>query len=106
MPPDVAQSLTITSCRSSRSRHPPAYFEDFHTANTTVSTRYPINNYLSYHSLSSSFQTIISSINSNHEPCSYNEASKSACWQSAMQAELQQHMNSYSSSPGKGNHWL
>lgn len=86
---DAAQSPTFPPRRSTRSHHPPAYLEDFHTTNTTVSTRYPINNYLSYHSLSASFKTTISSINSAHEPRSYNEASKSACWQSAMQPELQ-----------------
>jgi len=90
-PPDVAQSPTIQldlPFRSTRHRRQPAYLEDFHTVHTTVSKRYPINNYLSYHSLSSSFHTLVSSINFSHEPRSYNEASKSVCWQSAMQVEL------------------
>jgi len=90
-PPDIAQLPTIQldlPRRSTRPRRQPTYLEDFHTAHTTVSKRYPIHNYLSYHSLSSSFQTIISSINSNHEPRSYKEASKSACWQFSMQAKL------------------
>jgi len=44
---------------------------------------------LSYNSLSSNFRNVISSINSHPEPQTYNEASKHASWQSAMQDELQ-----------------
>ena len=75
--------------RSTRPHRKPAYLADFHTATNTVSSRYPIHNYLSYNSLSSNFRNIIFSINSHHEPQTYNEASKHAYWQFAMQDELQ-----------------
>ena len=60
LPPSTSPDL---SRRSTRPRRQPAYPVDFQTANNTLSTRYPIHNYLSYNSLSSNFKTIISSIN-------------------------------------------
>jgi len=56
----------------------PAYLANLHTTTNIVSSRYPIHNYLSYNSLCSNFRNIISSINSHHEPLTYNKASKHA----------------------------
>jgi len=70
--------------RSARPHRQPAYLADFYT----VCSRNPIHNYLSYNSLFSNFRNIISSINSHPEPRTYNEVSKHASWQSAMQDEL------------------
>jgi len=64
--------------RSTRSRRPPTYLEDFQTdlpAVHNVSSNYPLSNYVSYHALSPSFKHMILPISSHMEPRNYNEAS-------------------------------
>ena len=80
--------------RSTRTRHPPIYIQDYHraltseTATNSTSVRYPLNSVLSYSRLSSSYRHFIMSISSSTEPTSYVEASRLDCWIKAMQAEL------------------
>ena len=68
------------------------YLHDFHTSSThtnNVSTKYPISNFVSYKSLSSTFKKFVFSVSSHMEPQSYVEASKHPCWQQAMKEELE-----------------
>jgi len=51
-------------------------------------TKYLIENFVSYASLSSHFKKAILFIYAHHEPCSYEEASKHSCWNIAMQEEI------------------
>ena len=77
--------------RSTRSRRPPTYLEDFQTdlpAIHNVSSNYPLRNYVSYHALSPGFKHMILSISSHMEPRNYNEASQQTYWQLAMKSEL------------------
>ena len=72
-------------------RRAPAYLEDFHTELPyahTVSSKYPINNFVSYHALSSDFKHTIVSFSSSIEPHNYEDASKHDCWKKAIEDEL------------------
>ena len=83
--------LNIPLRRSNRQRKAPTYLADFQTDLTTtnsLSTKYPINNFVSYKSLSLAFKCTILSISSHSEPHTYREVSKHACWKQAMQEEL------------------
>ena len=74
--------LNIPLRRSNRQRNALAYLADFQTDLTitnSVSTKYPINNFVSYKSLSPAFKCTILSISSHSEPHTYREASKHAC---------------------------
>ncbi|XP_062018169.1 DNA repair protein RAD5A-like [Rosa rugosa] len=52
-------------------------------------TRYPLSNYISYHSFSSSHRSFIANITRNVEPNSFAEAIKNSQWQEAMTYEIQ-----------------
>ena len=74
--------LNIPLRRSNRQRKALAYLADFQTDLTTtnsVSTKYPINNFVSYKSLSPAFKCTILSISSHSEAHTYREASKHVC---------------------------
>jgi len=78
--------------RSTRPKCTLAYLDEFHIdlpSTQTLSTRYPISNFLSYNALSSNFKHVISSFTSHTKPKSYEEASQDPCWKQAMEAELE-----------------
>ena len=80
--------------RSSRTRQPPTYLQNFHRALTShadtspTKVKYPLHSVLSYSRLSHSHKHFIMSITAITEPSSYAEASSHDCWIKAMQAEL------------------
>jgi len=77
--------------RYTRVRRAPAYLEYFHSdfpSTHAVSSKYPINNFIPYHALSSNFKHIITSFSSSMESHNYEDASKLDCWKEAMVAEL------------------
>jgi len=77
--------------RSTRARRAPTYLEGFQTnlASThTVSSKYPIDNFVSYNQLSSNFKHIVASFSSSTEPRNYEEASIHDCWKKEMEDEL------------------
>jgi len=77
--------------RSTRARSTLAYLEEFHTnlpSVHTVSSKYPINNFVSYNKLSSNFKHTVASFSSSIEPHNYEDASKHDCWKKAMEDEL------------------
>jgi len=88
----VDQLIPNSPWRSTRPRRTPAYLEGFHInlpSTQTVSTRYPISNFLSYNALSSNFKNVFSSFTSHTKPKSYEEASQHPRWKQAMEAELE-----------------
>jgi len=77
--------------RSTRAKRAPTYLEDFHTdlpSAHTVSSKYAIDNFVSYNQLSSNFKHIVHSFSSSTEPRNYEDASKHDCWKKAMEDEL------------------
>ena len=72
--------------RSTRTRHPPTYLQDFHHAltsladTTSTKVKYPLHFVLSYSHLSPSHKNFIMSITASTEPSSYAEASRFDCW--------------------------
>lgn len=60
-----------------------------YSCSNIYSTEHPIRNYLSFDSLSPEYRSYALNISIDREPSSYQEASQSACWQQAMQAELE-----------------
>ncbi|KAL2325560.1 hypothetical protein Fmac_024618 [Flemingia macrophylla] len=87
-------SSPIVLRRSSRTCQPPPYLKDFHvtfasaTSHYSSGIRYPLDSYISYNRLSSSFRHFTLSLYSTIEPTSYAEASKSDCWIKAMKEEI------------------
>jgi len=78
--------------RSARAKRPPTYLQDFHTdfpSTHSVSSKYPINNFVSYSALSSNFKSRIASFSSSIEPKNNEDASKYDCWKKAMADELE-----------------
>ncbi|XP_020211585.1 uncharacterized protein LOC109796311 [Cajanus cajan] len=91
--PESAHS-TPAPRRSTRSHHPPSYLRDFHVTLTSTGSpsspgiRYPLESFISYAHLSSSFRHFILSISTTTEPNSFAEASKHDCWIKAMKDEI------------------
>ncbi|XP_029128789.1 uncharacterized protein LOC114916374 [Cajanus cajan] len=89
-----AASSPIVLRRSSRLCQPPSYLKYFHvtfpsaTSHHSSGIRYPLDSYISYNRLSSSFRHFTLSLSSTIEPTSYVEASKSDCWLKAMREEI------------------
>ena len=91
IPTETAEHTSLR--RSTRVRRTPTHLADFHTdmssAHTdTVCSKYLVNNFVSYHALSSNFQHTIASFSSSTEPQNYEDASKHDCWKEAMAEEL------------------
>jgi len=86
-------NMTNTSPRrSTRAKRPPAYLQDFNTDSSSthsVSTKYPITDFVSYSALSPNFKGLIASFSSSIEPKNYEDASKHDCWKKAMADELE-----------------
>ena len=89
--------------KSSRTHKPPSYLQEFHCHNAflpttsqsspttnqcTISTAFPISNFLSYSNLAPSYQSFVLNASSIQEPTSFHEASQDPKWCKAMQAEL------------------
>lgn len=86
--------VPISVRTSSRTSHPPSYLRDYH-CNLLHSkplpssiVLYPLNNYLSYDSLSPSYKHFVLQVSSHYEPTYYHEAIPFPHWRQAMHEEL------------------
>lgn len=86
-PPLQPETLDTIPQRSTRTTKPPNHFKDYFCATTT--TYYPVHDYLSYQSLSSTYKSYVMSLDAVAEPASYQEASQYPCWVEAMEKEIQ-----------------
>lgn len=81
--------------QSTRLSKPPSYLKDYHCSlihNTplpSLSTKYPLQNTISYDKLSPSFKAFTLNLSSHYEPQFYHQALPYAHWQEAMRAELE-----------------
>lgn len=71
--------------RSSRNTTQPTYLKDYHCnllMNCSVNTRakFPLQNFLTYDKLSSSYRNFVLHVSSNTEPTNYHEAALHAHW--------------------------
>jgi Reverse transcriptase (RNA-dependent DNA polymerase) len=71
--------------RSSRIPQPSTRLKDF----ITYKVQYPINNFISYHNISSRHISFLTSISQEREPYTYHEAIKYPTWCKAMKEELE-----------------
>ena len=90
-PPNVS----ISPSKPARTRNKPNYLHDYHCSliNSvehidTHSTTHPIQKYLSYDNLSSSYKAFVLSVSVIKEPTSFTQASLIPEWQQAMCSEL------------------
>ena len=60
--------------RSDRNRRMPIYLQYFQTSSNQVSTKYPIQTFINFNSISSNFRHTIKSISSHDEPQNYESA--------------------------------
>lgn len=98
LPQDFNQERdnNIVLRRSSRSRKPPSYLQEFHcniaaaAENNPICSNalYPLSNYIDYSNLSDSHRQYALTISTLQEPATYKQAIKSKEWIDAMQAEL------------------
>ncbi|XP_019258681.1 PREDICTED: uncharacterized protein LOC109236895 [Nicotiana attenuata] len=93
-PSDSSKPLSIAPepCpplrRSLRPKHPPLWLKDFVTPPSATTTPYSLANYVSYDSLSPSYQSFIAAFSSIVEPSSYAEAIQDSRWVEAMKSEI------------------
>lgn len=80
VPTDKPNETSVTPLKQSTSHwRPLAYLQDFQTTNISnniASTKYPIQSFLNYNSLSASCKPIIMSITLTVEPSNYEEVLK------------------------------
>jgi Reverse transcriptase (RNA-dependent DNA polymerase) len=86
--------------RSTRSKKTPPYLVDFHCSqvltspnhssqlSTSKGTRYPLKNFVSYHTFSKQHKVFLSSLAVESEPRSYSEAVQNPEWRATMSTEL------------------
>jgi len=79
---------TATLRRSDRNRRIPIYLQDFQTSSNQVSTKYPIQTFINFNSLSSNFRHTIMFISSHDEPQNYEAVIQNPLWVQATQNEL------------------
>jgi len=88
---EQSENVTASSRRSTHSRRMSAYLQDFEVSNisnNTISTKYPINSFLNYNSLSDNFKYTIMLVSSTEEPRNYEETIMHPSWVQAMKEEL------------------
>ncbi|KAL4027854.1 hypothetical protein IC575_011044 [Cucumis melo] len=92
--PNANEETTIR--KSTRITKPPSYLQAYHCSllttqspTTQKSTKYPINQYLSYQALSPTYKYSILQVSTKKEPSFYHEAVISQEWREAMKAELE-----------------
>ncbi|XP_070026237.1 uncharacterized protein [Nicotiana sylvestris] len=73
---------------SLRTKYPPLWLKDFVTQPSNTTTPYSMANYVSYNSLSPSYQSYIAAFSTIVEPSSYEEAIKDPRWVEAMKSEI------------------
>lgn len=100
-PPSSSQNIALPHIsppinrKSSRISKPPTYLKDYHcsliskTLLPSLSTKYPLQNSISYQKLFPSFKTFSLNISSHYEPQFYHQALPYAHWKEAMQLELE-----------------
>jgi len=94
--PDIDPSTILAPApltrRSERTKHPPTWHKDYvvdSQANaSTSSTRYPLQNFLSYSRFSAAQNTFFANVSGIKEPTTYAQALLDPNWQQAMQTEL------------------
>lgn len=87
-PPSTLIPLTTSlPRRSTRVSKPPPYLQSYKC--NTISTRYPIANYVSHNQLSPSYAQFCNSIYALKEPQFYHEAVGDSNWEAAMAVEIQ-----------------
>jgi len=89
---EQSETIAVSPRRSTRSRRPLAYLQDFDVPNLNnniVSTKYSIHSFLNYNSLSKYFKNTIMLITSTEEPQNYEEAVLHPSWIQAMKDELE-----------------
>uniref|UniRef100_A0A2N9HKX8 Integrase catalytic domain-containing protein n=1 Tax=Fagus sylvatica TaxID=28930 RepID=A0A2N9HKX8_FAGSY len=89
--------------KSTRPHKAPSYLQEFHcnsaslstashssstTAQGTISTNFPLSNFLSYSNLAPCYHSFVLNASTIREPTSFQEASQDPKWCEAMQAEL------------------
>jgi len=85
-------SVRVSTCL----KQPPGYLKDHHTTffsskyvtNHSSSTKYPIQNYISYHNCSPTYSSFCHNIYFIQEPKSFKEVIQHDCWKEAMQHEF------------------
>ena len=70
--------------RSDCNRRMPIYLQDFQSSSNRVSTKYPIQTFINFNSLSSNLRHTIMSISSHDEPQNYEVAIQNPLWVQAM----------------------
>lgn len=92
---DSTQSRAIASLRrSTRVSQPPKYLRDYHcsllglTVHPFSTSKYPIENYLSYDKLSSTYRFFALNVSTHTKPLFYHQAVPSPHWRAAMLDEL------------------
>ena len=91
-PQQPSPQLTI---KSTRTRKPPSYLQDFHCILATLAKAapsslvlYPLSNYLSYDKLSPSHKHFIFSFSNIVKPKCYHQAAQFVDWRATMDAEI------------------
>lgn len=74
---------TVQTQRPSRIHKPPSYLQDYQ-----CNVKYPLQNYLSYENLQSSYKHFIGQVSTIHEPSFYHQAVSNPEWRKAMAEEI------------------
>ena len=85
--PSLSNPFDSSLRRSTRVSKPPAYLPSYKC--NTLSTRYPIANFVSSHKLSHSYSHFYNSISALKEPQFYHQVVGDPNWEAAMAAELE-----------------
>ena len=86
LPSTLPTNFVPSLRRSTRVSKPPPYLQSYQCS--TVSTRYPISNFVSSQHLSPSYSHFCNSISALKEPQFYHQAVGDPHWEAAMAAEL------------------
>ena len=86
--PSIERSF-ITNKPPPRDRQPLGHLKDYICNHISLSTAFPLANYLSLSSFSHSHRSFVTNIIEHQEPQSYSQAMKSVQWRDAMEKEIQ-----------------